>query len=143
MSRDPVVVSLSMPAKSDYLLLGRLVLTGIASVRTLTDEELADLKLVLTEACANIVRHAYGSGAGEIHVTYELTDDVLTLLVADDGRGIGERGVPGVDDVGLGLRLIEALSDELEIRAGEGGRGTVVRLRRTLAPATDVPAPGA
>ena len=52
-------VRLTIPARAEYITLCRLALTGIARVRDLSDEVLADLKLALTEAASNSVRHAY------------------------------------------------------------------------------------
>ena len=52
------LVRLSFPAKPEYLLLARLALTGIARDVPMSDELLADLKLAVTEACGNSVRHA-------------------------------------------------------------------------------------
>ena len=50
-----------IPAKPEYITLCRLALTGISRLRPLGDETLADLKLALTEACSNSVRHAYAT----------------------------------------------------------------------------------
>ena len=62
MSADTQVVRLDFPAKADYLLLARLALSGLARTLTLDEEDLADLKLAVTEACGNAVRHAYDGG---------------------------------------------------------------------------------
>lgn len=134
----PAVVSLSLPAEAEYLSLGRLVLAGLATVRALTEDELSDLKLALTEACANVVLHAYsGSAEGRIELLYELSDDALTIVVADDGRGLADPEEHDADRPGLGLPLIRALSDQVDIGPGAGGTGTVVRLTRSLAPEAD------
>src|SRR6059058_5997442 len=61
---DAVAVRLCIPAKPEYISLGRLALTGLSRLRTLPDDVLADLKLALTEACTNSVRHAYDGGEG-------------------------------------------------------------------------------
>ena len=55
-------VRLTIPAKPEYITLGRLALTAIAGLRPVSDETLYDLKLALTEACTNSVRHAYENG---------------------------------------------------------------------------------
>ena len=53
------IVRLTFPARAEYLLLARLTLSGLARELPLDDELLADLKLAVTEACGNAVRHAY------------------------------------------------------------------------------------
>src|SRR5882762_9482638 len=92
----PQAIRLTIPAKPEYITLGRLALTGIARLRPepLRQEVLGDLKLALTEACTNSVRHAYGDGDGEgtVEIVYELYDDKLVVEVADKGEGFEPPG---------------------------------------------------
>jgi serine/threonine-protein kinase RsbW len=123
-------IRLTIPAKPEYITLGRLALTGIARLRAepLSPEVLGDLKLALTEACTNSVRHAYGQGPGLVEIVYELHPDRLIVEVSDCGEGFepaaARAAVATADELsegGLGIAIIEALADELEI--GEGDRG--------------------
>src|SRR2546430_17703849 len=83
-------VRLTIPARPEYITLGRLALTGISRLRPLSDELLADLKLALTEAASNSVRHAYAEGsAGVVEILYELHSDRLASEVAVGGTGSG------------------------------------------------------
>ena len=117
-------IRLTIPAKPEYITLGRLALTGIARLRAepLSPEVLGDLKLALTEACTNSVRHAYGDGAGLVEIVYELHSDRLVVEVSDSGEGFepadARAAAPADDELsegGLGIAIIEALADELEI----------------------------
>jgi serine/threonine-protein kinase RsbW len=124
-------IRLTIPAKPEYITLGRLALTGIARLRTrpLPQEVLGDLKLALTEACTNSVRHAYGDGEGTVQIVYELYPNKLVVEVADDGEGFeppAERGglleEHELSEGGLGIAIIQAVADELEIRErAQGG----------------------
>lgn len=122
-------IRLTIPAKPEYITLGRLALTGIARLRAepLSPEVLGDLKLALTEACTNSVRHAYGEGTGLVNIVYELHSDRLVVEVSDSGEGFDApagRATTGAGELaegGLGIAIIEALSDELEIGEGVGG----------------------
>jgi serine/threonine-protein kinase RsbW len=134
-------IRLTIPAKPEYITLGRLALTGIARLRTepLPPEVLGDLKLALTEACTNSVRHAYGDGAGLVEIVYELHSDRLVVEVTDSGEGFepsaARVAAAGDDDLaegGLGIAIIEALSDELEISEGDAG-GSRLRFVKHLA----------
>src|SRR5437763_12242430 len=82
-------IRLTIPAKPEYITLGRLALTGIARLRAepLPPEVLGDLKLALTEACTNSVRHAYADGEGLVEIVYELHADRLVVEVSDRGAG--------------------------------------------------------
>ncbi len=132
-------VRLTVPAKPEYITLGRLALAGLALLRPeqFSPEVLGDVKLALTEACTNSVRHAYGAQGGSVAITYELYDDRLVIEVVDEGGGF-EPGAkaetaapeahPGDDDLevgGLGLAIIDAISDELAITKGGGGGSTL------------------
>jgi serine/threonine-protein kinase RsbW len=121
------LVALTIPARAEYVALSRLALAGLARTRALTPELVADLKLALTEACSNSVRHAYEEGReGVVEIRYDLREDHLAVEVADDGQGFDpdviERAGDELDEGGLGLAIIRALTDELEIGARpEGG----------------------
>src|SRR5881397_1444235 len=80
-------VRLRIPARAEYITLGRLALTGLSRLQELSDETLADLKLALTEACSNSVRHAYEGEPGEVEIVYELHADRFVIEVADEGQG--------------------------------------------------------
>jgi serine/threonine-protein kinase RsbW len=134
-------ISLTVPAKPEYLIVCRLALTGLVEAAPIGDEALSDLKLAVTEACANAVSHAYENGEGAITMRIDLLDDWIRIEVADDGRGIAELapvpedgagnaaeadGVAGLEEGGMGIALIGALVDELQISSGREGRGTRV-----------------
>jgi serine/threonine-protein kinase RsbW len=134
------VVRLSFPAKPDYLLLARLALSGLARELPLSDEVLADLKLAVTEACGNAVRHAYSDGDGEVSVSIVVSDAVLEMIVEDQGAGldpevIQRNPVSAPLERGMGISIMKAIVDDLDIRAGADGRGTVVRMSKRLVPA--------
>jgi serine/threonine-protein kinase RsbW len=122
-------VRLTIPAKPEYITLGRLALTALAGVRSVTDETLYDLKLALTEACTNSVRHAYENGReGSVEIVYELQPDRLVIEVGDEGSGFEPAETNGeveeLEEGGLGIEIIRALADEVEIgpRAEGGSR---------------------
>ena len=134
-------IRLTIPAKPEYITLGRLALTGIARLRAepLGEEVLGDLKLALTEACTNSVRHAYADGEGTVEITYELYADRLVVVVADEGEGF--EPPPGssirldddeLSEGGLGIAIIKALADELEITERAAG-GSSLRFVKHLA----------
>ncbi len=131
-------VRLTIPAKPEYITLSRLALSGLSRVRPLADETLADLKLALTEACSNSVRHAYDDEGGHVSISFELRDDRLIVEVADDGTGFEpELARSNGDDVelsegGLGIAIIRSIADEVEIAGGAHGRGSRLRFVKLL-----------
>ncbi len=127
-------IMLTIPAKAEYITLGRLALTGVAQLRPLSDETLGDLKLALTEACSNSIRHAYEDGReGRVEILYELRPDSILVEVADDGTGFELPSAGNGQELGeggLGLAIIRALTDELELEAGVGSRLRFVKFLR-------------
>jgi serine/threonine-protein kinase RsbW len=140
------IVRLSFPAKADYLLLARLALAGLARRVPLGEEGLADLKLAVTEACGNVVRHAYAPGEGSVGVVFVIGDEKVEMIVEDQGTGLAtadvervlENGEPPEDlapfEGGMGMAIIRAVVDELDVQDGVDGRGTVVRMTKYLEP---------
>jgi serine/threonine-protein kinase RsbW len=130
-------VHLRIPARAEYITLGRLALTGLSRLRELSDETLADLKLALTEACSNSVRHAYRDGrAGVVDIDYNLQPGYLAIEVSDDGPGFDYLEVDGeetseLSEGGLGLAIIRSLSDEFELGSRNGG-GSRLRFVKKL-----------
>jgi serine/threonine-protein kinase RsbW len=131
-------ITLTIPARAEYITLGRLALTGLARLRPLSDETLGDLKLALTEACSNSVRHAYRDGInGTVEIRYELHFDRLVVEVCDDGEGfdpaaLAADGEPDLAEGGLGIAIIEALADEFELGPRPSGRGSRLRFVKFL-----------
>lgn len=134
------IVTLSFPAKADYLLLARLALGGLARRLPVDADALADLKLAVTEACGNAVRHAYADGdGGPVAVALVVHSDRLEMIVEDQGAGIDrpradEWEVNQLPEGGMGMAIMRAVVDELDITAGADGRGTVVHMTKYFAP---------
>ncbi len=129
-------IRLTIPAKAEYITLGRLALTGLARLRSLPPDVLGDMKLALTEACSNSVRHAYAGREGVVEIRYELHADKLVVEVSDEGEGFtpAEVPAPADDDLsegGLGIAIIHSLADEVEIGPRNGG-GSRLRFSKRL-----------
>jgi serine/threonine-protein kinase RsbW len=128
-------VRLVIPAKAEYIMLGRLALTSLSRLRPLSPEQLSDLKLALTEACTNAVQHAYDGGAGVVEILYELHADRLVVEVSDSGEGFVTPDAPPdpeeLSEGGLGIAIIRALSDEFEVGKRDGG-GSRLRFVKLL-----------
>ena len=130
-------VRLTIPARAEYITLCRLALTGIGRVRELSEEVIADLKLALTEAASNSVRHAYaGDGVGNVDIAYQLLPDRLVIEVTDEGAGFNAaetRNSSGdLSEGGLGLAIIRAIADVVEFGAQANGKGSRLRFEKAL-----------
>jgi serine/threonine-protein kinase RsbW len=107
-------VRLTLPARPENVAVIRHVLGAFAEALQLPADLVEDMRLAVTEACTNVVRHAYHDGGqGPIDVVIRPNGDRLDLIVSDRGAGIGPS--PDVAGPGLGLPLIAALADHVEI----------------------------
>jgi anti-sigma regulatory factor (Ser/Thr protein kinase) len=125
-ARTDSVIELSLPARPENVAVIRHVLGAFAEAQRLRPEVVEDLRLAVTEACTNVVRHAYSAGEpGTIDLTITPAEDALRVVVSDRGRGIGPS--PDTKGPGLGLPLIAAIVDSLEIEQtpGVGSRVTM------------------
>lgn len=83
--------------------------------------------LAISEACTNVVLHAYRDGAsGCFRIVADRAPDALRVEVTDRGCGPAPRvDSPGL---GLGLSLMAALTTSLKVRPGDDGHGTAVTM---------------
>lgn len=113
----PTDVRLTLPARPENVAVVRHLLGAFAEALDLPAELVADMRLAATEACTNVVRHAYHDGEpGPIDIVIRPNGDRLDLIVSDHGEGMGPS--PDVSGPGLGLPLIAALADSVEIERG-------------------------
>jgi serine/threonine-protein kinase RsbW len=129
---DTHTVSLTMPAKPEYLVLARLALSAVSRLTPLEPEEVADLKLAVTEAATYIMggerrsetREGEDDDAPEIEYTFAIEEDRLVLVV----RGV-EGPTLSAEERELCRAIVGALVDEDSFEPG------VVRLVKNLQPA--------
>lgn len=133
------VVELVIPARSAYLSLVRLVVdAAVDSLASgITSARVDDLKLAVTEACANAIEaHQAAWAEGPVVVRCTLNDSAVTVDVSDRGGGFDPDTLatlpPAGDprrlrhESGLGVPLMRALADEVAFDASTNG--TSVRL---------------
>ena len=122
---DAPDLELTLPARPENVAVARHAIGGFADVLDVPDQTRADVKLAVTEACTNVVVHAYPGGEGPITLRATVLDGMLRVVVSDEGRGILPRAdSPGL---GLGLPLIATLAESLELGTGEN-QETEVRM---------------
>lgn len=125
MSSTAPDVSLAVVARPESVALVRQALAGMCEALGVSERLGDDVRIAVTEACTNAIVHAYEADAGaRVEVEASARDAQLTVLVRDMGRGMGRWSEAG--GLGLGLPLIAALTQNVEVRAGPDESGTEV-----------------
>jgi serine/threonine-protein kinase RsbW len=118
-------VLLNVTSRAENVLVVREMLTGVALALALGENEINDILTAVTEACNNVVLHAYEGEEGPLEVEVTLVWCALEVVVRDHGVGI--QAPPATDEsmLGIGLPVIQALVHRVELRDGPLG-GTEV-----------------
>ncbi|MBD97961.1 hypothetical protein CL648_04090 [bacterium] len=131
-------VSLTLPTKSDYAGVVRLMLSGICSRMDYSITDIENIKLAVSEAYANVIKHAFKKKPeSDVTVKFYVLEHGLKICIHDNGDGFDVNGkktnynFDDLDDpsvgMGVGLTFIESLMDELNIDSTIG-TGTVVTM---------------
>ena len=130
-------LSFQIPAKSDYVGVIRLAVSGIASRMEFTIEKIEDIKIAVSEACTNVVLYAYNTDDNDgISVTCTVNIDQLEIKIKDNGKGFDVAGIQNKKEVtqnelsnsslGLGITFMKNLMDTVEITSSPNNGTTVI-----------------
>jgi serine/threonine-protein kinase RsbW len=142
-------VRMTLPAQADSVPRVRHAVVALAREAGAGERVVADVALAVSEACTNVVMHAYREAGepGAMRVCAEVGDGgLLEVVVADEGPGLDGR--PDSPGLGMGMALMAAVTTGLEL--DHDGQSTRVRLTFCLGgaepgtsqdpPSTDGPA---
>lgn len=134
-------ISLTIPAKAEYLHIVRLTLYGIATKAGFSFEEIEDMKVAVAEACNNAVLHAYQNETeGSVEVCFELEEKALCIHIKDQGTSydyeqrvgkadsLHDKRLSEVNVGGLGIYLMQALMDKVQVRTDHGTEVILTKL---------------
>ena len=125
---EPVV--LELPSSSEYILLARLVVTCAGQLAGFEPEDVYDLKLAVTEAATNVIRHA---AVESFQIEYRVHPRAVEIAVVDRGGGFDVEELTGNLDEhgGFGLAVIQSLVDEMLVDSTASGTHLKMIRRRT------------
>lgn len=122
------LIEMKLPAKADYVGVIRLSVSGIAQRMGFTFDDIEDIKVSISEAVSNVVKHAYTTDQGEVSIRFKIYEDRLEIIVADAGasfdfedirKKIGpyqsSEPIETLREGGLGLFLIKQLMDDVQL----------------------------
>jgi serine/threonine-protein kinase RsbW len=124
---DSSTVRLDLESRPQTLTIVRAMLSGIADLLTIDPELLDDLKTAISEACNNVVLHAYDGQPGPMVVRLFADAQGIRVTVQDEGVGMPSVGHSSDRPDGIGISVIRALADDVQFNRGHNG-GTEVRM---------------
>jgi serine/threonine-protein kinase RsbW len=127
LNEDSPAVRLELDSRPETLTLVRGVLAGVAELIGLDPELLDDLKTAVSEACNNVVMHAYDGDTGPLGVRMYIEPEAIEVVVVDHGCGLPPLAPADETIRGVGLSVIRALAEQADFRSGPDG-GTEVRM---------------
>jgi serine/threonine-protein kinase RsbW len=121
------MVGLHLESRPQTLTIVRAILGGLAEVLAIDPELLDDLKTAVSEACNNVVLHAYEGAPGPMRVSVFVDPERLRVTVEDDGVGLPAGGRGPDEAFGIGASVIRALTESVRFGPATNG-GTVVEM---------------
>jgi serine/threonine-protein kinase RsbW len=128
-------LELEFAAMPETVTSARSAITGLCERLQLEGEIVTRVRIAVNEACTNCVQHAYtGENPGSTYMLEtRLADDALVIIVHDYGIGMTS-GNPSTNvGLGLGMKLIESLTDGTHISTRQG-HGTRIAMRFAIFP---------
>ncbi|HXA32286.1 MAG TPA: ATP-binding protein [Acidimicrobiales bacterium] len=120
-------VALSLPVRSELLVLARITAATMASRADFDIEEIEDLRLAVDELCLSVVG---GARSGTVRLEFSVDEATISITCELESDGEPDGDAPGEPD-DLSIRLIEALVDEHGRNAGHGRRRAWLSKRRS------------
>ncbi|MGL6105695.1 anti-sigma B factor RsbW [Romboutsia sp.] len=126
-------IKMEIPATPDYVSIIRLTTSGIANKVGFSIEDIEDMKVAVSEACTNAIKH---SNDNKVSVIYNLIENGLEIEIKDNGKGYDIASIEAPDlanpkENGLGLFIIQTLMDEVNMES-RGKQGTTIKMTKYL-----------
>jgi serine/threonine-protein kinase RsbW len=123
---------LVVPGKPEYVKTVRLAISSLAGCAGFDVEAVEDIKVAVSEACSNIVCHGIKGNDTAYEVSCEMFEDRIVICVVDQAGGYDTQKyrapeAGALKEGGLGIFIIKALMDEVEIMS-EIGHGTEIQM---------------
>jgi len=126
-------IKMEISANPEYVSIIRLTTSGIANKVGFCLDDIEDLKVAISEACTNAIKHSLED---RFTIIYTMIEKGLTIEIIDNGKGYNTKEVsePDLDNLkesGMGLFIIESLMDEVNVESTEG-KGTSIKMTKYL-----------
>ncbi len=130
------LLKFSIPGKPEYVGVVRLAVSSVANRAGFDIEAIEDIKVAVAEACNNAILHGIHDNCCNYEVVFTLDEKKLTIEIDDNGRGYDtvnyqEPDLSNPKEGGLGIFIIKALMDEVQINSNTG-KGTTITMTKYI-----------
>ena len=131
-------IKIQIPSHPRYCDVARMAVTGIASDAGFSELDVEDIKMAVSEACINVIQHAYDEDLHPLFLTFTYDDSKMIITIADEGKGFDTEKIKAnakpispesPKTSGLGLFIIQNLMDDVQILSIEG-QGSSMQLTK-------------
>ena len=124
-------LALSLPATPPSVRKARVSVGETAARLGASKRVVEDVRMCVSEAVSNVVRHAYGTRRGDVGVVVERENGDLNVVVRDEGQGMRRNASKSRTTGGYGLKIIDAIAERLTITSAREA-GTEVKMTFSL-----------
>lgn len=126
-------IKMEITANPEYVSIIRLTTSGIANKVGFCIDDIEDLKVAISEACTNAIKHSLDD---RFTIIYSMIENGLTIEIIDNGKGydistVNEPDIDNLKESGMGLFIIESLMDDVIVESQEG-KGTSIKMTKYL-----------
>lgn len=126
-------IKMEISANPDFVSIIRLTTSGIANKIGFSIDDIEDMKVVVSEACTNAIKH---SEDNKVSITYTILENGLDIEIKDNGKGYDVKSIATPDltqpkESGLGLFIIQTLMDDVKIESKDN-QGTIIKMTKYL-----------
>lgn len=126
-------IKMELTANPDYVGIIRLTTSGIANKIGFSVDDIEDLKVAVSEACTNAIKHSKDM---KFIITFNILENGINIEIKDNGQGydINSISTPNLEEPkesGLGLFIIQALMDDVSMES-KAGEGTIIKMTKYL-----------
>ena len=126
-------IKMEIASNPEYVGIIRLTTSGIANKVGFSMDDIEDIKVAVSEACTNAIKH---SEDDVFYITFNILENGITIEIQDKGKGCDIESIPQPDlnnpkENGLGLFIIKTLMDEVSIESKDN-QGAIIKMTKYL-----------
>ncbi|MGL4402114.1 MAG: ATP-binding protein [Fusobacteriaceae bacterium] len=122
-------IKINIPSSLENLSLIRALVKTYLDIHHIESKDVFQLLSVVDELATNVVEHGYQYKNGDIIIEIQKDNDVIHLVVEDNGLGFNEEKI-SKEEGGMGLFLAKAIADDFRIE--KKINGTIFKIEKKI-----------